>query len=78
MTNVSRTGEELGFSQSQKHQGKVLTEQREIADAVDANTARLKALRLARDAQEKADGLSLKASRARLFMARRTSASSKR
>ena len=54
--SVSRTRAENRFAAIEKRQQKVLSEQEETARAISENTARLKALRLAKEAKDLADG----------------------
>lgn len=51
MISISKTRAETRFDAIEKRQQVVLSEQEETARAVSANTARLKALRLAREAK---------------------------
>ena len=55
MISISRTRAENRFAAIEKRQKEVLTEQEETARMVSENTARLKALRLAKEANDLAN-----------------------
>lgn len=63
MISAARTRAESNFAALEKRQQKVLSEQEEAARAVSENTARLKALRLAKEAQDRAEKKSAKPAR---------------
>ena len=57
MVSASRLRAENRFAAIEKRQKKVLSEQEEAVRAVNENTARLKALRLAKEAKDRAEKL---------------------
>lgn len=54
MISAVRTQAENRFAALEKRQTRVLSEQEEAERAVDENTARLRALRLAKEAEDRA------------------------
>ncbi len=64
MISASRARAESRFSEIERRQQKALSEQQQAMNAVDANTARLKALRLAKAAADEREAEELKQSRA--------------
>lgn len=57
MISAARTRAEKRFASMEKRQKRALSEQEEIAQAVAAKTARLKALRLAKEINDRAEKL---------------------
>jgi len=55
MISISRTRAESRFAAIEKRQKEVLTEQEETSRRISENTARLKALRLAKEASDLAN-----------------------